>query len=105
VNDQLPRIPVGDVQLAGDIDVATADTWRQRLLDAVRGCDGADVIVDMSAVTFIDASGVAILVGTQETAAAEGKRVVLHSTPARVMHVLDLVELTDRFAFDPPAGT
>ena len=52
---------VGVITLAGEVDVYTAPALRTRLVEAVdSGCSA--LVVDMSAVDFIDSSGLGVLV-------------------------------------------
>jgi anti-sigma B factor antagonist len=55
------------VALSGELDLASAPTLRDRLLGVLRP-DGCRLIVDLSRVGFCDASGLAVLVGTDRRA-------------------------------------
>lgn len=72
-----PCTGVTVVRVHGEVDLATADHLRDRLLLAVEdpGCDC--LIVDMSALGFFDASGVRALVTVCHTLTRQGRHMVL----------------------------
>ncbi|MGE5291728.1 MAG: STAS domain-containing protein, partial [Micromonosporaceae bacterium] len=49
--------------LGGELDIACAPTLREQLLGVLRP-DANRLVIDLSHVTFCDASGLAVLVGT-----------------------------------------
>src|SRR4051794_38222618 len=80
------------VRLHGDIDLATAPVLRERLLSALR--PGLRLLIlDMSGVSFCDAAGLAVLIGTQRRASALG--IILHLAAPRpqVIKVLRITGL------------
>ena len=50
------------VSLAGQFDLSTAEDLRERLVDS-KVLDAPQVRVDLGAVTFLDSSGIGLLVG------------------------------------------
>lgn len=71
---------------SGELDIDTAPKLRAALDSDV---DGLPVIVDLTALTFIDSSGLHILLGNRQ----DGRLVALVSAPgSNVQRVLDLVE-------------
>jgi anti-sigma B factor antagonist len=59
------------VMIGGEIDIASASVLRARLLDLLPA-DASPVIIDLSRVTFCDASGLAVLVAASRRAAQLG---------------------------------
>lgn len=59
------------VALCGDLDIATAPVLREELLGRLEP-GGRVLILDLSALSFCDAAGLAILVGTQRRATMLG---------------------------------
>ena len=55
------------VILAGDLDIASAPAARERLLSLLRP-GACRLVIDMSAVRYADASGLAVLVSTKRRA-------------------------------------
>lgn len=92
------RCPV--LRLSGDIDMATAPTIRFRIGEALTMSTQRAIILDLADVTFMDSSGVGVLVTTMR----EGAHVRLRNVPDIVMRVLQLsgVDALDRLSFDRP---
>ena len=79
-------------QLSGDLDLASAPGLREQLLGLLR--PGASrLVLDLSGVSFCDASGLAVLVGASHRARVLGGflRLAAVSPPAaRVLHITGL---------------
>lgn len=76
------------VTAEGDIDLATAPELQRELAAVI--ADGADrVLVDLSAVGFLDSTGIGVLIAAQRSMPPGGRLVVLAGQP-RIMRVLEL---------------
>ncbi|MBB4914561.1 STAS domain-containing protein [Streptosporangium saharense] len=85
--------PGAQVVVVGNrLDVGTVAGLRPRLHDAVDEGKG-DLIVDLSELEMIDATGLGVLVGTHRRAMGAGRRLVLRGVPPRVMRVLAVTRL------------
>jgi anti-sigma B factor antagonist len=80
----------------GEIDLASAPDFRAAL--AAAGAQGAAVTVDLSAVDFMDSSGVHALLEAQNMTMAAGGSLVVEGRSAPVARVLDLLGLSEVFA-------
>ena len=97
----LLRVDIADrdglalVTAAGEIDAATADTLAEAVIGALE--DGYPrVVVDFGQVTFIDSTGLGVLVKSHRTAVARNAEFgVLHPTPQtrKLIKVLGLDQL------------
>jgi len=91
----LDDLPI--VRARGEIDVSTAPTLRAELTSLP---DGADrVVVDLSEVTFLDSTGLGVLIGAMKRmrdGEAEG-RVDLVVTRPHIQKVLEVTGLTSVF--------
>lgn len=88
----------GDVcvlRVAGEIDMASADVFRDRLLAGLERVDSLEV--DLSRVTFMDSSGLSALVQMHKKAAASDKKVVLVDLSAITARLLEITGLRDVF--------
>jgi anti-sigma B factor antagonist len=95
-------IPV--VRAAGEVDVSTAPTLREQLVDLPEGTPR--VIVDLSEVTFLDSTGLGVLVAGQkrlrsslpegESAEATGGLDLVVTRP-QILKVLEVTGLTSIF--------
>ena len=84
--------PGQTITLNGRLDVSTVADVRIALHDAVDSGSG-DLFVDLSAIEFIDASGLGVLVGAHRRAGRFGRRLVLRGVPDRVLRLLALTRL------------
>ncbi len=86
---------VAVVSLSGDVDLESSPKVRSALLDCVAMKPG--VLVDMSAVSYIDSSGVASLVEAFQTARKSDTRFALVEVSEAAMRVLELARLDQVF--------
>jgi anti-anti-sigma factor len=82
------------VAVGGDVDLATSPEMHRVLSEALRS-GTVDIVVDLQAVDFMDASGVGVLIEVASNARAGGGGVLLRSPSRRVRRVLDLLQLQD----------
>lgn len=87
--------------LTGEVDITVHEAFRA-VWPAGRRSSTA-VEVDMSAVTFIDSSGLRILYDAR-AASPEGELPTLTDVPERVRWVIDVTGLTDLFVFTETAS-
>ena len=76
--------------VTGEIDMATAPRFRQRLL-AVIGAGAQNVVIDITGVDFIDSTGLGVLMGGAKRVRGAGGDIRLVMAGARLA---DLIELT-----------
>ena len=76
------------LRLVGDLDAAGVDALVDEL-DPLPGT-GADVIIDLAAVTFIDSSGFRTLVEAHQRAEQVGRRVVMADPSGAVRRLFDI---------------
>ena len=77
----------------GDIDAANAPLLREVLRQVLETNDAGHVDVTMSAVTFLDSSGIGMLVAAQRAAAAKGRTLMLREAGPVVRMVLEVTHL------------
>lgn len=80
------------VVLDGEIDIATGPAIRRSLIAAIRGRN-VHLAVDMSGVTFIDASGIGVLVAAANRARQTGGGLSLLAPSPQVRRLLDVFHL------------
>ena len=84
--------PPSAVVLDGEIDISTCPAIRRFLLAAISG-GHAHLAVDMSGVTFIDASGIGVLVAAASRARQAGGGLSLLAPSPQVRRLLDVFQL------------
>lgn len=80
------------LRLQGRLDVAAATDARLALAAAVDEAEG-DLVLDLTALEAVDATGLGVLVGAHRHAFRRGRTLVLHDAPAPVARVLRLTRL------------
>lgn len=86
------RAPPITVILAGEIDIATTPAIRQALMAAIGGGQ-SQLAVSMSAVRFIDASGIGVLVAAANAARAAGGDLLLQDPSPQLRKLLSILNL------------
>ena len=84
--------PSATVVLDGEIDIATSPAIRRFLMTAISG-GNVQLAVDMSGVTFIDASGIGVLVAAANRARQAGGGLSLLAPSPQVRWLLDVLHL------------
>jgi anti-sigma B factor antagonist len=82
------------VALHGELDLATAERAAAALAEAFSS-DGGGVVLDLTDVAFMDASGARVVEATRARAARDGHELVIRIAPGAVARCLDLCGLLD----------
>ncbi|MEU8250614.1 STAS domain-containing protein [Nonomuraea sp. NPDC048916] len=85
------------IRLSGEIDLLTGKALRRQLLDALRSCANV-LILDLSGVSFCDASGLTVLVGIQHRARSMGIVLALAEPRPYMSRLLHITGLNRSFA-------
>jgi anti-sigma B factor antagonist len=88
---------VATVAAVGDLDLSTAPDL-ERALAGVQA-DGRDAVLDLRAVSFMDSSGLRVILAGDARARASGARFVLVQGPPSVQRVFQLTLLDRRLEF------
>ena len=83
------------VDVAGQIDLGSSQALRKTLLESLKGAKS--MAINLSAVKYIDSSGIASLVEALKEARDSKKRLVLFGLTRPVLQVLQLTRLTGVF--------
>jgi anti-sigma B factor antagonist len=87
----------------GEIDLAASPVMREVMTEAVESC--RRVIVDLSAVSFLDSTGLSVLLGTQKTVAATYKSMSLAGPTGMVAKVLSITRIDEAIPVHPNLDT
>ncbi|GIF44613.1 STAS domain-containing protein [Actinoplanes xinjiangensis] len=85
----------------GELDLENAGLLRQVVQQVIDRRDCTRLDLEMSAVTFLDSSGLGMLVAAQRAAAANGITLRLHAPGPVVRIVLEVTDLYDRLVGEP----
>lgn len=83
------------IVLTGELDIATAPQLEQTLEPLLAQGDG-DLLLDMRGVTFLDSSGLRVVLVASRTATAAGRRLVVDAGDGQVLRVIRLARVEDR---------
>lgn len=83
----------GGWMVTGDIDANVAPTLTEALLADRTDIDGADLVIDLAGVDFIDSSGLAVLIATHRRIGDLGGELVLRHPSRTVCRLLELTNL------------
>ena len=86
------------VGVAGEVELHSARQLRAELLQACSG-ECPCVVVDLSAVSFIDSSGIGVIVGALKRARERGGSLVLVSPQPRVRRIFEITGLLGALPF------
>jgi anti-sigma B factor antagonist len=85
------------IALAGELDLDGAPRLEEELLCA-EATDAASIVVDLSALEFIDSTGLRLLVMAAERSHSEGRFTILRG-PKQVHRVFEITDLVNRLPF------
>jgi anti-sigma B factor antagonist len=83
----------------GEIDIATSDRFREVMLQAVES--SRRVIVDLSGVTFLDSTGLGVLLGAQKRVATTHHSLCLVGPTRLVAKVLSITRVDETIPVHP----
>jgi anti-sigma B factor antagonist len=90
-------------RLQGELDISTA-TRLEEALERVEAGRPALLILDLSALDFMDSTGLRLLIGADTRARDAGRRLVLVQGNEMVQRVLRLTRLDERLEIVEDAG-
>jgi anti-anti-sigma factor len=79
----------------GDVALETVPVLREVLRNVVESHENGRIDVDMSAVTFLDSSGIGVLVAAQRAAAGRGTSLMLREPGPMIKMVLQIAHLEE----------
>jgi anti-sigma B factor antagonist len=82
------------IRLCGELDIATAPQFEQAVQDSLSSA--LLVIIDLRELTFMDSTGVHVIVQADARGRRSGRRLVLVRGPAQIDRMFKLVGLSDR---------
>jgi anti-anti-sigma factor len=86
------------IGVRGEIDIAGVGHVEQELLRA-EATDAQAIVLDLSALSFIDSTGVRMLVMAEARSRADSNRLQLRRPPESVLRVLRITGIEERMPF------
>jgi anti-sigma B factor antagonist len=86
--------------LGGSLDIATSPTLRAALMEAAER-DKHEIVVDLTALEFLDSTGLGALIGAHKRASEHGGSVRLVTHEGQILRLLRITGLLEVFAVYP----
>lgn len=88
---------LGSIHVAGELDASTCGTLRAVIDALIDNAAAVTIVADMHAVEFMDSSGLGLLLGAYNKAAAVDKQFGVRNPSLAVTRILDITGQFDRF--------
>ena len=85
------------IRVIGELDVAASPLLRAALVEIVDGQGSLSVVLDLKDMTFIDSTGIGVLVGALRGLRDKGGALVLANPRPMAIRVLEIAGLTEVF--------
>lgn len=95
--------PTAVVRVFGEVDLVSAPELHEEIVNA-SGTSAAQVVVDMTAVQFIDAAGIGALVGAAEVVQRQGGNLLLRRPSPAVSRLLEVLILDGALPIEDGTG-
>ena len=89
-----------EVVLMGELDIASAEDALRRVAEAERAAPSL-LVIDLSTLTFVDSSGVRVVLVADDHARAAGRRLAIRLGRGPALRVFTALGLVDRFEVLP----
>ena len=87
-------------KLDGEVDLSSAPLLYEHY-GAAAPDPGANLIIDLRAVTFLDSSGLAFLTFVHQDLRAQGSQLIVLEPPSAIRRLFDITGLTPIFRIEP----
>ena len=91
------------VAVTGELDDYTSPALRDRVRKELEGRTGVDLTLDLSNMTFVDSTGLGVLVGIRRRVRETGGTLVLSGLTPATTKVLEITGLSRVFELDEPS--
>lgn len=86
----------GAIALSGEVDFSSSNTLRAALDDFIKASSG-EVKLDLSGLTYLDSSGLAVLIGLRKKLDAKGRELVVTAIHINAEKVFRLTQVAGLF--------
>ncbi len=85
------------VRIVGEVDVAASPMLREALVELIDGQGNLSIKLDLEHMTFIDSTGIGVLIGALRTLRRKGGTLTLTNPRPSTVRVLEIAGLTEIF--------
>jgi len=100
IRERKSAVPPGEsmtIAVTGELDIATAPRFSARLGELLRRGYPRELVINLSGLSFIDASGLRALTDLRARIEQQQSVLVLEDVPAQMRRVIQLIGPTRRF--------
>lgn len=83
------------VALSGDLDLSSSKRAEEAIVEAEKG-NPPLLLIDLRKLTFMDSTGLRVMVSADKRAKRSGRRAVIVKGPAAVQRVFEITRLDER---------
>jgi anti-sigma B factor antagonist len=91
----VPGQGAATIEVTGEIDATSAVQVARAIHELANRAGVSELIVDLEAVSFIDSTGVSVLLGCHDELERDGTRLTISAVSPRVLKVLDITGLSE----------
>jgi anti-sigma B factor antagonist len=95
-----PDRPVPVLHVTGELDIGSSPVLRQQLLELLADDEVGDLALNLSGVTFLDSSGLAVLLMAARRWSSDGHCLAVREPSAVVQRIIDLTGVRQAFAIE-----
>jgi anti-anti-sigma factor len=92
---------VAEVVLSGELDIATLDD-AERQVEAAAAAAPPLLVIDLSGLSFVDSSGVRLVLLADDRARAAGRRLAVRLGTGHALRVFQALGILDKLEVVPP---
>ncbi len=89
------------MRLRGELDQRTADEARSALEREIKRSGAINIALDFGGVTFMDSSGIGMVIGRYKTVSSLGGRIIVYDASDQIIRLLEMAGL-DRLVIIAP---
>ncbi len=86
--------------ISGELDLAGAPLLQEHLLEAAKA-DASEVVVDLKHTTYIDSTGLDVLVSAHNRLATSGRELIIRSSTPRSLRLFEITGLSSVLNLEP----
>lgn len=94
----LERYPKTQVILEGEMDIEATEIMEQKITPEL--LNFTDIVIDFSRVSFVDSSGIGLMITMIQNLKEKGIRIVINRIKPDVQEVFSLLQLSDIVGID-----
>lgn len=88
----------------GEVDAFTAPHLKEKLLELIQHSIYPTVSLDVANVTYMDSTGVGVLIGAMKACKRSDRKLVIKNVPPRIERLFKITGLIDVISVEPLKG-